>query len=206
MSFYLLTVMLAATPFEGVVHFKLKTPFGDGTVKVSVAPLGVRSDGRVKVGQSEWVTHVVVRGDEPNESYLFDVSKNVWTKMDSKATATSGGGQLTAQVLPDQKVAGVLCRHVLMKDARGGEMEYWTTRSLFPDEKQVAMMALAQKTPKDILDVLSQVDAQGLVMKMKSQRKGQVELSMEVVRVEKKKVSSSLLDVTKPVEEDMKKH
>lgn len=193
MNAWLLVSLLAAAPFEGVVHMKVKTSLGEGTVKVSVAPVGIRSDGNLRLGERDLKTTVVVRADEPQSSYFFDATGNTWTKQPD--TELKGDGPYTARKLAPEKVAGILCQHVVLTDKNGGEIEYWTTRQLVTNEKQAAMLALAQKTPTDVAEALKSVDALGFVLKMQSKRKGKMDLSLLTERIERKKLAAKLFSV-----------
>lgn len=194
-----LSVLLFAAPasaaFQGQLDFKITMQGGAGTMKVLVGEAGVRTEMDMKArGQDIAITMVVKHADH-DTAYMINDRSKTYAEVDLKKARESKqkGGKYTAKKLGKDKIAGYDATRSLVTDERGNKIEVWTTKQLELDEKM--MRAMGDNAPNEgLMAALKDAGAEGFVLKLVN-KDAEESLTMEVVKVEKRKIPASRFEV-----------
>jgi hypothetical protein len=187
---------LAAAPalaqFEGEITMKMTMREGSGT-------------GRSYVSMK---MTTLVKTSNPSLVYLINDASKSYTEIDSRKMreeAEKHRGKKketwTVKKLGREAVNGYSCEHVLIvqdEDARS-EMEWWTSKDVagLSYESMRALVRRGGESDEGILKALRDAGADGLVVKMVTKEKGNPTpvMTMELTKVEKKSLPSSLFEI-----------
>jgi len=192
-------VVAAAAPFEGVIEMKMSGARMQGTMTVSVSPLGARSEMKVLNAPMPMDRTIIHNRSKPDTALMLDEGQKTFMEMDTKAAreAAKAGPQPTYTVkkVGKDKVAGYGCDHVTVTSSRGESHDMWITKELGDSSMFAGMGGPRGAGAEDALGkALKEAGVDGFPVKS-VYGTGEQMMTMELVKVEKKAVPASAFEI-----------
>ena len=211
----LFALLLAAGPafaqFEGVLEMKMTMSGmggeGGGTMNVSVAKAGFRSEMDMKMGPMAVNMVMLQKNDSPNILYRLNDANKTYTETDLAKMKEMAGQQqanrkYTVEKLGRETLLGYKTQHVLVKEqvADGGTgmtLEVWTAKDLLDYETFSKMQVRRGKGAGEeaMIKALKEADADGLPLKSLATTPEGMKITMEVVKVDKKSLPAATFEI-----------
>jgi hypothetical protein len=211
----LFALLLAAGPafgqFEGTLEMKMTMAGmgneGGGTMNISVAKAGSRSEMDMKMGPMAMKMVMLQKNDSPDILYRINDANKTYTEMDlAKMKEMAGQKQAkrkyTVEKLGQETILGYKTQHVLVKeqDASNGagmNLEVWTAKDLLDYETFSKMQVRRGKGAGEeaMIKALKDADADGMPLKSLATTPEGMKVTMEVVKVDKKSLPASTFEI-----------
>jgi hypothetical protein len=215
----LLVLLLASLPayaqFEGVVQMKMamagknSTAGANGTITVSVAKAGARSEANMQMGPIAMKTVTLQRADTTNTLYRINDANKTYTEVDLAKTGETAAtqpasDQYTVEKLGQETVLGYQTQHVLVKEknpspgaANTRTIELWTAKDVLDYATFSKLQARRGKADVDeaLVKALKDAGADGLPLKCISTATDGGKVTMEVVKVDKQSLPGSTFEI-----------
>lgn len=197
------TALLAASSafaeFEGLLHMKISSAHGDGTMKVFLSKRGVRSEMDMKNPQMPMKFATLILFDKPDTAYQVNDAAKTYAELDlKKARAMAekhGDKAYTVKDLGEETVQGYRCRHVLVSGARSGETELWTSRDILDYDTFARTHGQAHENAA-FQKALKNAEADGFPVKSVHRAKEETVI-MELVKAEKRALPPAIFEIPK---------
>jgi hypothetical protein len=211
----LFALLLAAGPafgqFEGVLEMKMIMAGmggeGGGTMNVSVAKAGFRSEMDMQMGPMAMKMVMLQKNDSPNTLYRINDANKTYTEIDMAKMKERAGQQqpnrkYTVEKLGEETILGYKTQHVLVKEQGSGDgtgmtLEVWTAKDLLDYETFSKMQVRRGKGASEeaMIKALKDADADGLPLKSLATTPEGMKVTMEVVKVDKKSLPASTFEI-----------
>jgi hypothetical protein len=211
----LFALLLAAGPafgqFEGTLEMKMTMSGmggeGGGTMNVSVAKAGFRSEMDMQMGPMAMKMVMLQKSDSPNTLYRINDANKSYTEIDlAKMKEMAGRKQAnrkyTVEKLGQETILGYKTQHVLVKEQGSGDgagmtLEVWTAKNLLDYETFSKMQVRRGKGADEeaMIKALKGADADGLPLKSLATTPEGMKVTMEVVKVDKKSLPASTFEI-----------
>jgi hypothetical protein len=213
----LLALLLASLPayaqFEGVVQMKIamtgksNTAGTSGTITVSVAKAGARSEANMQMGPTAMKTVTLQRADATNTLYRINDANKTYTEVDLAKTVEAAAtqpasDQYTVEKLGQETVLGYQTQHVVVKEknpspgaANARTIELWTAKDVLDYATFSKLQARRGKADEGLVKALKDAEADGLPLKCVSTAADGGKVTMEVVKVDKQSLPGSTFEI-----------
>lgn len=197
-------VLKAQSNFEGLVEMKITLAGSptSSTSKMYFSNLGHRSEMEMRMPQMAAPFRIVTLFKKDNPDSIFSLNDTYKTysvkAMKKNATAPKLENEYTVKVLGNEKILGYNCVHSLITN-KTSNIEMWTTKEII-DYTAYEKIQESNKSMQSssFAKELKDAHAEGFPLKtMSKDDKGKGSMTMEVVKVEKKKIDESLFSVPK---------
>jgi hypothetical protein len=196
-NFIFLGMPLYAQSFEGTIEMRVTAIQGKGAVKLHISKLGQRTD--IDVGGSK--QSVILKASQADSAFILNDAAKTVLALDLKAAMKQNAQintdtKYTVEKLGKATIAGYACEHVKLSSDETS-IELWTTKSVMSFE---SYQKLQRQNPNlsssSFIKALKDAKADGFPVKMIQQGED-IKFESEVVKVEKKKIPTSLFEIPK---------
>jgi hypothetical protein len=187
--------------FQGVVHMKVTSPSGSGTMVISVGKPGVRSDIDMQANNVPFKMSVIVKSDNPDIGYSVNDAQKTYHEIDfkkSRELAKQYVGKYVAKKIGNEKVNGYDCVHAVVTNTQhvGDDTDVWTNKTIADWSALLKVMTHGGQANDSMMTALKDVGADGFIVKLthSDQKSGQ-KMVMELDKIEKKTPADSIFKV-----------
>jgi hypothetical protein len=191
----------ASAEFEGVLHMKMTSGQGTGTLKVSLSKAGVRNEMNLSAAQSPLAFTTLLLFSQPDVVYRIDDRNRTFAEIDigqaRRMAGRQGGETYSVRQLGSETVLGYRCQHVVITGSRSGATELWTTREIAGYDAYSSLRAADAGGAESaaFLKALKDAGADGFPVKSIHSAGPAGQVVMELVKVEKKSLPPGLFQV-----------
>ncbi|MCK6552871.1 DUF4412 domain-containing protein [Myxococcota bacterium] len=189
----------AAPAFEGVLEMKMTSPGGSGTARVSIGKGGVRSEMSVESREMPMKMTTLMKAKEPDVAYAIDDASKSYGVIDVKAgremAQRRAPAKYTAKKLGTEKIAGWSTVHAKLTDDRGTHIDVWTSKEILDIDAMSKVMGPQTPADEGLMKALKDVGADGFFVKLVQRSSGGDEMTLELVKVEKKSLPASTFEI-----------
>jgi hypothetical protein len=191
----------ARAQFEGVIESKMTMSGEKGqagaTGTTYVSKSGARMEMNMETPMGSMKMTTLHRNDKPGVVYMLNDARKTYSEVDvSKTPQTASTEKYTVKKLADEKVSGYDCQHALLTNDKGEESEVWVTKEIGGSDAFWAGQERRRGGKSGLGKALKDAGLDGWPMRMKTHPRGnEGSMTWEVVKVEKKSVPSSMLEV-----------
>ena len=190
---------------EGSIDLMMQTPQGDVDVKLKISPKAVRSELQMSLGQIKMDMTFLIKLLKNAQMFQINDAAKTYTPIDlpSGNSSKSANGQtshkdIKVKKIGDGKILGYKVNHLSLKgDDFTGEVWVSPKIGLFSTLKKLQQINKNSNVQQDIFNVLESKNHKGFPLKMWWQEKGGVRMKMEVTRIKKENLPSSLFEIPK---------
>jgi Domain of unknown function (DUF4412) len=195
-----------AADFEGVIDARITMisqgpgDSGSGTIRMQVGGPGARVEMQMVSPMGEVKMTALHLKAKPGVTYLISDEKKAYSEIEEKAgDQDEPEDQVTVQKVGKERVAGYDCVHALITDAKGGQLEIWTSPALGGAEAfwtaQGGEDRRGTRKYRSVARALRDAGVDGWPLKFKSpDKKGRV-TQWETTKVERKSLPASLFSL-----------
>jgi len=209
----LLAVCPAFGEFEGILDMKMTTAGkggefgGGGTMRAAVSKAGARCEVNMQMGAMAMKMVVLQKTDKPDILYHIDDANRTYSEMDlAKLREMAGQSQntrkYTVEKLGQENILGYKTQHVRLKEQKSGDgngetMEVWTAKELLDYATFSKWQGRRGKGGGEeaLVKALKDAGADGLPLKSISTTPEGTQVTMEVVKVDKKSLPASTFEI-----------
>jgi len=213
----LFALLLAAGPafaqFEGVLEMKMTmaAPGGEGggggTMNVAVGKAGTRSEMNMQMGPMNMKMVMLQKHDTPDKVYRINDADKTYTEIDMAKTQAMAGqrqdtAQYTVEKLGQETVLGYKTQHVRVKEknpanGEGMNTEMWVAKELLDYATFSKLQPRRGKGAggEALAKALKEADADGMPLKSITKTGEGTQVTMEVVKAEKKSLPTSTFEI-----------
>jgi hypothetical protein len=192
----------AQTAFEGLVEMKLSVAGSPtaSSMKMYFSALGSRAETEMRMPQMTEpfrIVSIYMKNNPDSVFMLNDTYRSYSVKASKKSkTETKPENEYTVKILGNEKILGYKCIHSMIT-SKTRTTELWTTKEII-DYAAYEKMQESNKSIQSGLFTkgLKDANAEGFPLKAIVQDdKGKMAVTMEAVKVEKKKIADDLFSV-----------
>ena len=213
----LLALLLAALPvygqFEGVVEMKIAVAGMDsaastsGTITVSVAKAGARSEASLQTGPTATKTVTLLKADATNTLYRITDTDKTYTEIDLIQTREPAGqppasDKYAVTKLGQETILGYPSQHVLVQEKNAGAgkakmIDLWSAKDLIDFATFSKLQVRRGKADFDeaLAKALKDAGADGLPLRFVSTTPQGAKVTLEVVKVDKQSLPASTFEI-----------
>jgi hypothetical protein len=203
--FFVSLIMLTGTvaaQFEGQIDMKFTTANKDGSgeFKTFLSKAGTLGEMKIQAKGSPIDMKILFKTASPDMMYMINDAKKAYTEIDMKKNNERSDKmkdeKYTVKKLPNEKIMGYDCKHVVLTDEKGSEMEFWTNKDVADYQAFAKLMSNQNPRTSSFEKALKESGAEGLPLKMIARGKdGKDNMTMEVTKVEKKSLPASTFEI-----------
>jgi hypothetical protein len=213
----LLALLLAALPaygqFEGVVEMKITMAGKDGaastsgTITVSVAKTGARSEANLQIGLKPMKMVTLLKANATNTLYRINDTDKTYTEIDLAQTRETAGqppasDKYAVTKLGQETILGYPAQHVLVqeKNADAGKarmIDMWSGKDLLDFATFSKLQVRRGKADFDeaLAKALKDAGADGLPLRFVSTTPQGSKVTLEAVKVDKQSFPASTFEI-----------
>ena len=213
----LLALLLAALPaygqFEGVVEMKTtvagkdSAPGTSGTITVSVAKAGTRSEANLQMGLTAMKTVTLLKADATNALYRLNDTDKTYMEIDLSPTRETAGqppasDKYAVTKLGQETILGYPSQHVMVQEKNAGPgkakmIDLWSAKDLLDFATFSKLQVRRGKADFDqaLAKALTDAGADGLPLRFVSTTPQGAKVTIEVVKVDKRSLPASTFEI-----------